>query len=572
MRLHTHMQQVRRHWPEVHRMKTAGDLCRQAVHPWTCAVALSLSCMAGALPRRAQVHLLSGSGRTVYHGPPHAVVPYFASMLGYTFPPHENVADTLLDIVAGGARRGSPFLEGGELVRADTESDAKQNILRCDIYQLGTFLASPAQLTGKRYSEECTAAELPERWEAEGEDWAAQLPRYPGHGATASNGGFGDRAIAGVAAQQQQQQQQRRAMRRVIQSAGGAVGSGHAAQRADGGSGAGELPDPVSNSESDYDADMVAELADRVGSLAGAPGAGIGVRAGSIPEPGGREAGAVKQPQLTQEVKEIIEAEYDRLLRAAAAAAAAATSATDRHTRGGGLSAKSSGAVHGVVHGAAGVVAAAAAKLASRHSLRPRAASEGSAPAAGGTSAEVAATANVTGCVVNEQKALAPEGLNWSQLLQLFAALGQDGPDAEALVREIVWHAMEFPTTVPTPSGVSSGAYSQTHSSWAAVTPGGRPVAAHSSGGPGLSAPRASQAGPTSHPSAPHMPLMPGTFGPVLVRKQQLIRALQWVADGRMSAPDHPRQLPAAAMGVAAATGLMTNPLASVASNTLEVG
>ncbi|KAG2424836.1 hypothetical protein HXX76_014257 [Chlamydomonas incerta] len=430
-----------------------------------------------------EVHLLSGTGRTVYHGPPHVAVPYFTSVLGYTFPPHENVADTLLDIVAG-----------------------------------------------KRYSEVCAAAELPSRWEAEGEEWALQLPRYPACTSTARGGGFGDETVAAVGAQQQPQH---RSMRRAVRTAGGTAGFGHTVLRGGGGAGddnaTGELQDP-SDTESEYDADLAAELADRVGSLGGTAGDSAGVRSGSVLASGGREAGAVKQPQLTQEVKEIIEAEYDRLLRAATAAAAAAA-ATDRHHGGGGLSATSSGAVRTAAHGAAWVVSAAAAKLAGKHSLRPRGASEGSASAARPAAGEGVATAEPAAGPGNEQKALAPEGLTWSQLLQLFAALGQDGPEAEALVREIMWHAIDFHSSLPTLSGVSIAA----------------------------------------QPSVSRVPLMPGvTFGPVLVRKQQLIRALQWVVDGRMSAPDQPRQLPPAAMGVAAATGLMTNPIASVASTTLE--
>ncbi|KAG2429729.1 hypothetical protein HYH02_013986 [Chlamydomonas schloesseri] len=464
-----------------------------------------------------EVHLLCGTGRTVYHGPPHAAVPYFATQLGYTFPPHENVADTLLDIVAG-----------------------------------------------KRYSESCTAVELPERWEDTGEEWAARRPRQP----VTSHGGFGEGVVsAGVAPSHLQNQQQQRGMRRAVRSAGG--GAVCANGQADPRTGDGGELQPLSDSESGYDADVAGELADRVGSLGAAAGAGGVVRTRSFLVGSGREAGgAVKQPQLTQEVKEIIEAEYDRLLRAAAAAVADAAAATDRADAG--LSTTTSGAVPVVGHGGAGLVAAAAAKLTSRRSLRPRAASEGSGPTARGPRTAGAAAPEGAG---SEAKALAPEGLTWSQLLQLFATLGQEGPDAEALVREIMWHAIEFSTAAPTPSGGSVGTASVAQSSWVASTPGGlRSVAAaHSSGGLGPSVPQPSHGGPAAHPSSPQLPLPPpGTFGPVMVRKQQLIRALQWVADGRILAPDQPRPLPPAAMGVAVATGLMTNPMASVASTTLE--
>ncbi|EFJ45801.1 hypothetical protein VOLCADRAFT_63329 [Volvox carteri f. nagariensis] len=47
-----------------------------------------------------EIHLLGESGSTVYHGPPGKVREYFESLM-YSFPPFENVADTLLDIVTG---------------------------------------------------------------------------------------------------------------------------------------------------------------------------------------------------------------------------------------------------------------------------------------------------------------------------------------------------------------------------------------------------------------------------------------------------------------------------------------
>ena len=41
------------------------------------------------------------TGRPVYHGPPALARPYLGGVLRYSFPPNENVADTILDIVMG---------------------------------------------------------------------------------------------------------------------------------------------------------------------------------------------------------------------------------------------------------------------------------------------------------------------------------------------------------------------------------------------------------------------------------------------------------------------------------------
>ncbi|KAG2488202.1 hypothetical protein HYH03_013196 [Edaphochlamys debaryana] len=472
-----------------------------------------------------QVLLLGPTGRTVFHGPPRAALPYFAGVLGYGFPPHENVADTLLDIVAG-----------------------------------------------KRYSEACaSASELPERWAQHGEAWAARMPRRAMYGsaevppyscttsydssAMGSHGAGGARslALAAAAAGAGQCSPGRRAAAVAradgasSRAEGASQGQGHSRRpaananarvRAGGATSArprGRNASAVACSQGPVAPGCIAEGEEGGSWVSEGEGSGwegeeaeawraeAGDALASLSAPStpvGRAAAAVaaKKPELTQEVKEVIQAEFDRLV------AEAAVHDADGAALGGGAGGD-----------AAGLVAAAAARLTRGTTWRSRCSSGGGAGSSGGAPPPTAPQASATTAAASGVAAvaataiLAAAGLCRRQLLQLFAALGQDGPDAEALVDEIMYDAITNP-----------GLHTLSH----VPSPG--------------------------QPQLLPQQLCGMAAGPFVIRKQQLVRSLQAVVDGRLTAPEAPRRLPAYVMGAAAATGMMTNPLASVASNTLE--
>ncbi|GFR53045.1 hypothetical protein Agub_g15745, partial [Astrephomene gubernaculifera] len=338
-----------------------------------------------------EVLLLGVTGCTVYHGPPNEAVSYFTRVLEYTFPQHESVADTLLDIIAG-----------------------------------------------KRCSAQYSASQLPDRWAREGEAWVASLPpRDP----KCNN-------------------------RRASCSGGACGGNGN-------GNADGVTP----------------------------------------PTPATATTGPLlRPPDLTQEVREIIESEFDRLL--------AATSANVYGAGGGG-----------------GDRVVPSARPSSKAVKLP--------PASGSVSFRIrnAATSPALSPAASPSPSMArslpplppprrPMGLAHSQLLQLFRTLGQYGSDATALVNEIVYDTWQRRQQMP--NAPAEAAVYATGSSlpW------------------------------------PHPPPTSGGLGPVLVSKEELIQALQRVADGELMPPPQPRMLsPEVLLGTAPSA---PKPLGSVASTMLE--
>jgi hypothetical protein len=103
---------------EMEALSPATDM--KGLHPSTnVRMWADINCLPDLLcSMHTQVLLLGHGGQTVYMGPPGVAVLYFQRGLGFSFPPRENPADALMDIIGGKmAREGDARWVGGWVSR-----------------------------------------------------------------------------------------------------------------------------------------------------------------------------------------------------------------------------------------------------------------------------------------------------------------------------------------------------------------------------------------------------------------------------------------------------------------------